>query len=54
MTRSKPRPITGLQANILIGEVGLVALSALMAIGGSVASWVKLRHKAAEVIDQVA
>ena len=53
MGKSKSRPITEAQANIVIAELGLVALSSLLVIGGTVASWIKLRRKAVEVLDQV-
>ncbi len=46
--------MTETQANILIAEVGVVALSALLVIGGTVKSWLSLKQKAVEVIDQVA
>jgi hypothetical protein len=53
MGKSKSRSITESQANIVIAELGLVALSSLMVIGGTVASWIKLRRKAVEVLEQV-
>ncbi len=53
MARSKSKSMTTEQANILIAEVGVVALSSLMVIGGTVSSWFKLKRKAVEVIDQV-
>jgi ABC-type uncharacterized transport system permease subunit len=53
MPRSKSRAMTQAQANILIAELGVVALSSLMVIGGTVTSWFKLKRKAVEVIEQV-
>ena len=54
MARSKSKLLTEAQANILIAELGVVAFSALMVIGGTVASWFKVKRKATEVIEKVA
>lgn len=53
MARSKPRIMTEAQANILIAEVGVVALSSLLVIGGTVSGWIKVKRKAVDVLDQV-
>ncbi len=53
MARSKCKPMTEDQANILIVEMAVVSLSSLMVIWGTVSGWVKLKRKAVEVIDQV-
>ena len=45
--------MTEAQANILIAELGVVALSSLMVIAGSLSSWFKLKRKAAEVLEEV-
>jgi hypothetical protein len=45
MGKSKSRPITESQANIVIAELGVVAVSSLMVIGGTVASWFELKKQ---------
>jgi hypothetical protein len=53
MARSKPQPITDAHAKILIIELGVVALSSLLVIGGTVGGWFKLKRKAVGVIEDV-
>jgi ABC-type uncharacterized transport system permease subunit len=53
MGKSKPRSITESQATIVIVELGVVAVSSLMVIAGTVASWFKVRRKATEVLERV-
>jgi hypothetical protein len=45
--------MTEAQANILIAEVGVVAFSSLLAIGGTIGGWLKLKRKAVDVIERV-
>ena len=54
MTRTKSKLMTEAQANILIAEMGVVAVSSLIVIGGTVGSWLKLKKKAVEVLEEVA
>jgi hypothetical protein len=53
MARSKNPAMTEVQANIVIAELGVTALSSLLVIGGTVGSWIKLKQKAVDVIGQV-
>jgi hypothetical protein len=52
MAKSRFQPMNEVQANILIAELGLVAVASVMAIGGTLTSWFKLKRKAVEVIEQ--
>jgi hypothetical protein len=53
MAKSKSRSITEDQANILIAELGVMALSSLLVIAGTVSGWVKIKRKAVDVIEQI-
>jgi hypothetical protein len=46
--------MTESQANIVILELGVMALSSLLIIGGTVGSWIKLKRKAIDVVERLA
>jgi hypothetical protein len=53
MPESRTRSITEDQANILIAELAVMALSSLLVIAGTVSGWFKVKRKAEDVIEQI-
>jgi hypothetical protein len=53
MPKSKPRPISEDQANILIAELGVMALSPLLVMVGTISGWFKVKRKAEDLIGQI-
>lgn len=51
MPRSKPSPMTANQANLLLFEVGIVAASALITIGGTLRTLLKVKKSVEDAKD---
>lgn len=51
MPRSKPSPMTANQANLLLFEVGIVAAYALITIGGTLRTLLKVKKSVEDAKD---
>lgn len=49
MSRSKPQPMSSTQANLLLIEVGIVAASAIVTLGGALRGLLKVTKTAEDV-----